>query len=245
VRAVRTALFPAKTVDLSVRKGEILGLAGLVGSGRTELARAIFGVDAIFGGEFRMAGKTFRPRHPADSVKEGIFLVPEDRKAMGVLLDLPILENISLPNLPAYASNFIVSRPKETATAQAQRHNLGIKTPNVLTRTGALSGGNQQKVVLGKWLAMSPKVMIFDEPTRGIDVGAKAEIYRLMRDLADRGVALLMISSDMEEVIGVSDRVAVMHEGHIAGIVEGEALNQENIMRLAVGRAPAYAATAG
>jgi ribose transport system ATP-binding protein len=238
VRGVRTSTYPAQSVDLALKNGEILGLAGLVGSGRTELARAIFGIDPIYGGDFVLDGSAFRPRIAADAVRRGIFLVPEDRKGAGVLLDLPILENISLPNLKAHASAFLVSAAREARTAETQRDNLGIKAPRLTTRTGALSGGNQQKVVLGKWLAMQPRVMVLDEPTRGIDVGAKAEIYRLMRDLAEAGVAVLMISSDMEEVIGVSDRVAVMHEGRISGVLEHDQMNEENVLRLAVGKAP-------
>jgi ribose transport system ATP-binding protein len=154
------------------------------------------------------------------------------------LLDLPIAQNISLPDLRSHATRFLVSVASETATAETQKSNLGIKAPSVKTRTGTLSGGNQQKVVLAKWLAMNPRVMILDEPTRGIDIGAKAEIYNLMRRLADAGVAVLMISSDMEEVIGVSDRIAVMHEGSISGILEREEFSQENVLLLAVGKQP-------
>jgi ribose transport system ATP-binding protein len=172
----------------------------------------------------------------ADAVAHGIFLVPEDRKLTGILLDLSIAQNISLPNLPAHAKRQLVSASSEAATAEKQKKDLGIKAPSVQTRTGSLSGGNQQKVVLGKWLAMNPKVMILDEPTRGIDIGAKAEIYGLMRALADAGVAVLMISSDMEEVIGVSDRIAVMHEGQISGILDKEQFSQENVLLLAVGK---------
>ena len=233
---VRTATYPAQPVSLEISNGEILGLAGLVGSGRTELARAIFGIDPIFGGHFELNGERFRPTHSSQAVARGIFLVPEDRKGAGILLDLPIVENISLPNLPIHADGFMVSAVKETRTAETQRRNLGIKAPQIKTRTGALSGGNQQKVVLAKWLAMQPKVIILDEPTRGIDIGAKAEIYRLMRELADAGVALLMISSDMEEVIGVSDRIAVMHEGRISGILDRPQFSEENVLQLAVGR---------
>ncbi len=233
---VRTSAYPAQPVSLEVRHGEILGLAGLVGAGRTELARAIFGVDRVFGGHFELHGKPFRPVSANAAIARGIFLVPEDRKGAGILLDLPVAENISLPNLAAHARGFLVSRSSETATAEEQRRSLGIKTPRVSTRTGTLSGGNQQKVVLGKWLAMDPKVMILDEPTRGIDIGAKSEIYRLMRGLADAGVAVLMISSDMEEVIGVSDRIAVMHEGRITGILDHDRFSEENVLHLAVGK---------
>ncbi|HQT47003.1 MAG TPA: sugar ABC transporter ATP-binding protein [Acidocella sp.] len=236
LRAVRTAAYPARPVDLDLRRGEILGLAGLVGAGRTELARVIFGIDPMLGGELAFKGATLRLGCSADAVSRGIFLVPEDRKGTGVLLDLPIAENITLPNLTAHARSFLVSRGRESETAERQRANLGIKAPSVMTRTGTLSGGNQQKVVLAKWLAMSPQLIVLDEPTRGIDIGAKAEIYRLIRGLADAGVAVLMISSDMEEVIRVSDRIAVMHEGAIAGILPRAQFSEENVLLLAVGK---------
>jgi ribose transport system ATP-binding protein len=235
--AVRTATYPFRDVSLDLHRGEILGLAGLVGAGRTELARALFGIDRTHGGSIALEGRPLRIRNSADAVNAGIFLVPEDRKGAGILLDLPIAENITLPNLRAHARGPLVSRQSERLQAEKSRADLGIKAPSVATRTGSLSGGNQQKVVLAKWLAMQPKVMIFDEPTRGIDIGAKSEIYRLMRGLADAGVAVLMISSDMEEVIGVSDRVAVMHEGRISGILRREQASEENILQLAVGRA--------
>jgi ribose transport system ATP-binding protein len=170
--------------------------------------------------------------------------VPEDRKGAGVLLGLPIVENISLPNLKAHAKRFLVSPRMEAATAEVQRTNLAIKAPTLKTLVSSLSGGNQQKVVLAKWLAMAPKVIIMDEPTRGIDVGTKAEIYRLMRELAEAGVAVMMISSDMEEVIGVSDRIAVMHEGAISGILEREQFSEENVLLLAVGKTPKLAGAA-
>jgi ribose transport system ATP-binding protein len=236
VIGVRTGAWPARRVDLELRSGEILGIAGLVGSGRTELARAMFGVDPVYGGSFELNGAPFDPRHTSEAVARGLFLVPEDRKGAGLLLDLPISQNISLPDMPHYARNFVVSGARETRVAEEQRRNLGIKAPQVSTRAASLSGGNQQKVVLAKWLAMSPKVMIFDEPTRGIDVGAKAEIYKLMRGLADQGVAVMMISSDMEEVIGVSDRIAVMHEGRIAGTLDRSEFSEENVLQLAVGQ---------
>ncbi|KQV65191.1 sugar ABC transporter ATP-binding protein [Rhizobium sp. Root1220] len=233
---VRTEAYPSHPVDLEIRYGEILGLAGLVGSGRTELARVLFGIDRSYGGAILQDGQPIAISSARDAVAHGIFLVPEDRKRNGILLDLSIAQNITLADLPALANRFLVSADRETAAAEKQRGRLGIKAPSVSTRTGTLSGGNQQKVVLAKWLSMNPKVMILDEPTRGIDIGAKNEIYGLMRALADAGVAILMISSDMEEVIGVSDRIAVMHEGQIAGILEEDEFSQESVLLLAVGK---------
>jgi ribose transport system ATP-binding protein len=233
---IRTAAYPTRDVDLQLHSGEILGLAGLVGSGRTELARVLFGIDERFAGAVTLDGRPARLATASDAVDKGIFLVPEDRKGAGILLDLPISENISLPNLAAYAPGGIVAPGREREQAEQSRRELGIKAPTVLSHAGSLSGGNQQKVVLAKWLAMKPRVMIFDEPTRGIDVGAKAEIYRLMRGLTDAGVAVLMISSDMEEVIGVSDRIAVMHEGRIAGFLERADFTEENVLTLAIGK---------
>ncbi|HEY9012062.1 MAG TPA: sugar ABC transporter ATP-binding protein, partial [Devosia sp.] len=235
-RNVKTSTYPFRDVSLDLHGGEILGLAGLVGAGRTELARVLFGIDRAEGGEITLDGAPLRLQTSADAIAAGIFLVPEDRKGAGILLDLPIYENVSLPNLPAYAKGPFVSTDAERKQAERSRRELDIRTANISTKTGQLSGGNQQKVVLAKWLAMQPRVMIFDEPTRGIDIGAKSEIYRLMRGLADNGVAVLMISSDMEEVIGVSDRVAVMHEGGISGMLERDAFSEENILRLAVGK---------
>ena len=155
---------------------------------------------------------------------------------MGLVLGLAITENVTLPNLKAYARGVTISREAERQQAEKSRSELDIRAPDMNARTGSLSGGNQQKVVLAKWLAMEPRIIIFDEPTRGIDIGAKSEIYRLMRSLADSGVAVLMISSDMEEVMGVSDRVAVMHQGRISGILDREQCSEENILQLAVGK---------
>ena len=230
-----TTTYPHRPVTMPLRAGEILGLGGLIGAGRTELARVIFGIDPPAAGTLRRGGQDIRLASPRDAIRAGIYLAPEDRKASGVILDDPIASNISLASLPRFARAGLVSTAAERTNAEAQRKSLRIKAPDVSTRTGSLSGGNQQKVVLGKWLCMDPKVMIFDEPTRGIDVGSKSEIYALMRALADRGVAILMISSDMEEVIGVSDRVAVMHEGAITGVLERSELSEAAIMRLAVG----------
>jgi ribose transport system ATP-binding protein len=236
VRGLHTTAFPDRPVELHIRPGEILGLAGLVGSGRTSLARTLFGIDPVLAGEISLDGKRLLIREPADAVAAGIYLVPEDRKAAGLVLDLSIMQNVTLASLPSYARLGLVDRAKEQVSGEAQCRSLHIKAPSSATKAGALSGGNQQKVVLGKWLSMAPRVMLFDEPTRGIDVGARGEIYALMRGLADSGVAILMISSDMEEVIGVSDRIAVMHEGRVSGMLERDAFSEQAVLRLAIGQ---------
>jgi ribose transport system ATP-binding protein len=233
---LQTAAFPDRKASLSVLRGEILGLAGLIGAGRTELARAVFGIEAPLGGDVRLDGRSISVKSSADAIKQGIYLVPEDRKRSGLILEDSISWNISLANLPALARFGFIQKSKEEQSAERQQLALRIRAPDIATVVGSLSGGNQQKVVLAKWLSMKPRVFIFDEPTRGIDVGAKKEIYELMRGLADRGVAVLMISSDLEEVIGVSDRVAVMREGEIAGILPRDRLTEVAVMQLAVGR---------
>jgi ribose transport system ATP-binding protein len=236
VERFRTTQFPDHEVNLTLRRGEILGLAGLVGAGRTELACGIFGVDRPVGGTLKVDGKPIRIREPRDAIDHGIYLAPEDRKRTGLHLDFSLTENISLPDLKHYARGMLISGAEEAKNAELQRRRLNIKAFQVATEAGTLSGGNQQKIVLAKWLSMRPNVMIFDEPTRGIDVGAKSEIYQLMRDLADNSVAVLMISSDMEEVIGVSDRMAVMHEGRISGFLERNQFSEHNVLQLAVGK---------
>jgi len=232
-----TSAFPDRQIDLSVRHGEILGLAGLVGAGRTSLARAAFGIDPQLGGEIRIDNAPVAVASPRDAIRQGIYLVPEDRKKSGLVLDLPIRENVTLASLLNYAWMWLVSGADERIVAKEQMRRLAIKAPSVDIEAVTLSGGNQQKVVLGKWLSMQPRVMFFDEPTRGVDVGAKSEIYLLMRELADQGVAIVMISSDMEEVIGVSDRVAVMHEGSVSGVLERSQFSEYNVLRLAMGQA--------
>ena len=234
---VVTKDFPDRGVSLSVRHGEILGLAGLVGSGRTSLARGLFGVDPIVGGEIRLDGTKMTVRSPRRAIRQGIYLVPEDRKRAGLIVDMPVVENITLASLLTYARMLLVNRAAERAASRAQRSRLSIRAPGDQTTVVSLSGGNQQKVVLAKWLSMRPRLVIFDEPTRGVDVGAKNEIYRLMRELADQGVCILMISSDMEEVIGVSDRIAVMHEGTVSGILERPRFSEYNVLQLAIGQA--------
>jgi ribose transport system ATP-binding protein len=184
----------------------------------------------------RLEGQDLSIRSPRDAIARGLYLVPEDRKGSGVVLELAIAQNISLPQLDDLARRGLVDRAAETALAEAQAERLRIRAPGVNVAVESLSGGNQQKVVLAKWLSMSPKAIIFDEPTRGIDVGAKQEIYDMLRKLADSGVAILMISSDMEEVIGVSDRIAVMHEGRISGTLARPEFSEAAVLRLAVGQ---------
>jgi ribose transport system ATP-binding protein len=234
---IRTTTYPDCAVNFSLRRGEIVGLAGLVGSGRSELARAIFGIDRPIGGSIAIEGRPLTIQSSRDAIAHGIYLIPEDRKRAGLILEDDITSNISLPNLRQCAVAYLLDRGREDETARQQTGRLNIRAPSVSSVAGTLSGGNQQKVVLAKWLAMSPKVMLFDEPTRGIDVGAKSEIYSLIRALSDAGVAVLMISSDMEEVIGVSDRILVMHEGRISGELERDQFSEHRVMQLAVGKA--------
>jgi ribose transport system ATP-binding protein len=238
IKGLRTAACPRHAVGFQVAGGEILGFAGLVGAGRSELAQAIFGVDPVLAGEVWLDGRCLSIRSPRDAIDAGIYLVPEDRRRTGLITEMTVRENITLASLRRCTALSMIRRSEEAKVAQAQAQALHIRAPSVETRVANLSGGNQQKVVLCRWLALEPRVLIFDEPTRGIDVGAKAEIYRLMRDLADRGVAIMMISSDMEEVLGVSDRVAAMHEGAITGILNRDQLSEEAVMILCVGRAP-------
>ncbi len=235
VESLRTARYPDKQISFDVGKGEILGVAGLVGAGRSEMAQAVFGVDAAVEDKLRLNGQPLDIDSPRDAIKHGIYLVPEDRRNSGLITDISIRENITLPALNRYATAGLISFDRERVNAQEMSKRLNVKAPSVEVKAANLSGGNQQKVVLAKWLALDPKVMIFDEPTRGIDVGAKAEIYELMRKLAESGVAIIMISSDMEEVLHISDRVAVMHEGRVTGVLERAQCTEENIMRLAVG----------
>jgi ribose transport system ATP-binding protein len=236
VSNLRSSLYPNRKVSFEVAGGEILGMAGLVGAGRSELAQAAFGVDPPLEGCVKIDGTSLKRGSVKESIRAGLYLAPEDRKQTGLVLEFEIIQNITLASLGSYASRFgLIDRDAERAEAERQVESLRIKTPSACTAAINLSGGNQQKVVLGKWLSMNPKVIIFDEPTRGIDVGAKNEIYKLIRKLAERGVAIWMISSDMEEVLGVSDRIVVMHEGRISGELQRDAFGEEAIMHLAVG----------
>jgi ribose transport system ATP-binding protein len=237
VRGLQTRRYPGREVSFDIGAGEILGMAGLVGAGRSEVAQAIFGVDPPLAGTFTLDGKDVTVRSAQDAIQQGIYLAPEDRRRSGCIVDMSIRDNITLPALNKYAVAGLVQRGRESAAAEAASRSLSVKAPNVDFLVRNLSGGNQQKVVLAKWLSLGPKVLIFDEPTRGIDVGAKAEIYDLMRRLASEGVAILMISSDMEEVLSLSDRVAVMHEGRLTGFLSRKDASEESVMALAVGGA--------
>ena len=212
-------------VTFALHGGEIVGLYGLVGAGRTELAQVLFGINEASSGSVTLAAGA-----------AGVALVPEDRQGQGAVLPFSVAANIALPNLATLAPRGWCSGAREYELARQWIDRLGIKAQGPEQPVHHLSGGNQQKVVLAKWLSMKPRLVIFDEPTRGIDVGSKSEIYRLMRGLADAGVAVLMISSDMEEVIGVSDRIVVMREGRIAGFLARAEFSEENVMRLAVGQ---------
>ena len=236
VEELHTSRYPNRKVSFEIGKGEIVGLAGLVGAGRTEVAQAIFGVEGALTASIRLGENALSIQSPRDAIRYGIYLVPEDRRIAGLITEMHIRENVTLPSLRRYAQIGLVERARECVNTKEICGKLNVKAPSIEERVINLSGGNQQKVVLAKWLAIDPKVLIFDEPTRGVDVGAKAEIYALMRELAESGVAILMISSDMEEVLHISDRVAVMHEGVLTGILERSECTEENIMRLAVGK---------
>jgi ABC-type sugar transport system ATPase subunit len=222
-------------VTFALRPGEIVGLAGLVGSGRTEVARAIFGADAFDRGEIRVAGRPVRIRSPRDAIRLGIGLVPEDRKLQALILKLAVRENVSLSNLGALSRLGVIRLGAERDLTREFVQALRVRTPSIEQKVLNLSGGNQQKVVIAKWLALRPKILIMDEPTRGIDIGAKAEVHGLMHQLAAEGVAILMISSELPEIVGMSDRVLVMCQGRIAGELPRAEATQERVMSLATG----------
>lgn len=235
VSGLETSAWPGKSVSFEAFRGEILGFAGLVGAGRSEMAQAIFGVDRKRAGSMTLDGNTIVIDSARDAIAAGIYLAPEDRRRSGLVTEMTVRENVTMPDLPSFASLCLIDRAKERQAATEQCESLAVKTPTVETAVGNLSGGNQQKVVLARWLRLKPNVMVFDEPTRGIDVGAKSEIYHLMRSLADKGVAVIMISSDMEEILGVCDRIAVLHEGRITGTLQRHQFTEEAVMKLAVG----------
>lgn len=217
----------------SLRAGEIVGLAGLVGAGRTEIARLIIGADRKFSGEIYVNGKKAEINSPKDAIENGIAYVSEDRKNQGVLLKMPIKWNITLPILKKLSRGLFIDRRKENDCVNKYKDALSIKTPSINQLVGNLSGGNQQKVAVAKWLASESRVLILDEPTRGIDVGAKQEIYELINSLTKEGIGILMISSEMEEIMGMSDRMLVMAEGKIVGELQKEEFSQDRILRYA------------
>jgi ribose transport system ATP-binding protein len=229
----RDGVFEPVTFD--IHSGEILGVAGLMGSGRTELARAIFGADRPDSGCVRVGGKTLVQRTPGESIAAGLGFLTEDRKQQGLVLQLSVAENITLTSLDQLSVFGVLDLGRERAQAQVMVDRLNIRAASLDQITVDLSGGNQQKVVLARWIAARCRVLLFDEPTRGIDVGAKVEIYELIGELVEQGVAILLISSEMSELIGLADRVAVMHEGTLQGVLPRAEVTQERIMELAVG----------
>lgn len=224
-----------ENVSFSVHAGEIVGVSGLMGAGRTEIMRAIFGLDPLDSGEIWMRGKKVTIRKPTDAVKHGIGFITEDRKDEGLVLDFSVRENMALTNLFSFSHNGFISGNKEREFVNTLVQRLQIKTHTTETAARNLSGGNQQKVVIAKWIGIGPSLLILDEPTRGVDIGAKREIYQLMNELTERGVAIIMVSSELPEVLGMSDRILVVHEGKITGEVDGSAATQEHIMTLATG----------
>ena len=217
-------------VSFELRSGEILGVYGLIGAGRTEIARAIFGIDPATSGQIRIHGKPVTIRSPQDAMALGIAYVPEDRQSQGLILPMSITQNITLPILRKFVSGIWLSTGKERSAAQEMSQRLRIKTSGVAQRVRELSGGNQQKVVLSKWLATNPRILILDEPTRGIDVGAKSEVHQLLSQLASQGVAIMMISSELPEILGMSDRILVVREGQLGGEFLRQDATQEKLM---------------
>jgi len=226
-------------VSIRVKGGEILGLAGLVGSGRTQLAGTIFGLTPADSGEILLRGCPVRIGSPGEAIAAQIGYVPEDRRQHGVVLEMAIAANTSLANLQSVSRRGMIDTALERQLARGYVEKLRIKTPSIYSETGSLSGGNQQKVALARWLAIRPQVLILDEPTQGVDVGAKAEIHRIMVDLAEQGVAIIMISSELPEILGMSDRIAVMHAGQVAGVLARGEATQHSIMSLALGEVAA------
>lgn len=224
-----------RNVNLTVRAGEIVGLAGLVGAGRTELARTLFGLTPADEGEILLDRKQVTIHSPAEAIQHGIAYVPEDRRRHGVVLDLPISQNITLATLHRIAKFGALNFQRERELALEYVNRFAVKTPTTFAPVATLSGGNQQKVALSRWLATEPRLLILDEPTQGIDVGAKAEIHTLMCDLAARGMAILMISSELPEVLGMSDRIAVLQGGTIAGVLTRAEATQQQVLSLALG----------
>lgn len=236
LKDVRIAGLAEDAINLEVRAGEIVSLAGLVGSGRTEVIEAIMGIRKVLGGRILVDGQDLKLGNIRASIGSGVALVPEDRRHMGLVTSMSVGENLTLAALEDVSGFGLISRRTDQRIAGQQVESLRIKTPSLSQIASNLSGGNQQKIVFGKWIIRDPGVLLLDEPTRGVDIGAKQEIYSLMEKLTDQGVAILFVSSEMEEVIGMSDRVFVMHEGHIRGQLSRDQLNEHRITELAFGR---------
>ncbi|MCT8546332.1 sugar ABC transporter ATP-binding protein [Glaesserella parasuis] len=222
-------------ISFSVRKGEIFGIAGLVGAGRSEIVESLFGYKPADSGEIYIHGKKVEINNPLDAMEHKIGFVTEDRKLTGLFLNLNIIDNMIMPQMSPYLEHFLISVDKSHKTANEQKDKLKIKAPDVEVITNNLSGGNQQKVLLARWLLLEPEILILDEPTKGIDVGAKAELYKLMVELSKQGKTIIMITSDMLELLSMSDRVMVMHEGHKVGIIPHQELSQERVLAFASG----------
>lgn len=238
VSGLRTQTWPEHALSFSVAAGEMVGVAGLVGAGRTEMLTAVFGVQPPLDGQVSVDDVTYRPTDCRHAIDAGVALVPEDRKDQGLILEWGTQANIGLPGLARHSHGpGFLNQAKERSDSAEMIDQMKIKTPSQTQPVEYLSGGNQQKVVIGKWLAIKPRVLLLDEPTRGVDIGAKQEIYRLMEQLAERGVAILFVSSEMEEVISMSDRVIVMHEGKFTGELSRDQVSEEAIMQLATGQA--------
>jgi len=236
VDRIRTSAWPKYELSFEAARGEILGITGLVGSGRTELACTLFGVNPALDGTICLDGNEIGIKNVADAVRNGIYLVPEDRRNTGLVTDMSVMENLTLPDLNQHSCAGIIRNKSEIKKAQMQCSESNIKTAGIYLRARNLSGGNQQKIVISKWLSLNPQVMILDEPTRGIDVGSKSEIYKALRILSDRGIVVLVISSDMEEIMYISDRIMVMHEGQISGFLNHSECTEEKLMNSAIGR---------
>ncbi|HBF36106.1 MAG TPA: D-xylose ABC transporter ATP-binding protein [Firmicutes bacterium] len=224
-----------KSVDMEFRSGEVVGISGLVGAGRTEFARAIFGADPIQSGKIEVFGKKVNLKSPKDAIGEGIGLVPEDRKLQGLILGMSIKENITYAAMEKVINGCIFNWSQEREYANQYVRELNIKTPGIWQKAINLSGGNQQKVVLAKWLFVGSKILILDEPTRGIDVGAKREIYQLINNLAEQGIAIILISSELTEILGMSDRIYVMHEGRVSKMLSGSGITEQQVLTYATG----------
>tara|TARA_R110000850_G_scaffold16044_10_gene50063 strand:- start:833 stop:2332 length:1500 start_codon:yes stop_codon:yes gene_type:complete len=233
---VRTPAHPAEEISFELKAGEIIGLAGLVGAGRTELLETLFGVTPALSGTLSVGGQVSVIDGSRQAISKGVALVPEDRKQQGLIIEMAVGDNLSLASLERDQNKGRLNFRAEQEISEEMTERMNIKTPSSRQVVRYLSGGNQQKVVLGKWLAMKPRILLLDEPTRGIDIGAKREIYALMEELAEQGVAILFVSSEMEEILGMSDRVLVMHEGQLAGELSRDNLSEEAIMNLATGR---------